>query len=143
VEEGVQTTAQAGQSLQQIISTAEHVGDMVTQIATTATQQSSTTDEINRSVDQIARVTRDSATASRQAAKACQDLSNLALDLQQLVSRFRLDTADSADARPMSRSNGTRPYRSAAAAGRRKLNQSAGGFPAAFRSESGAQSLRQ
>ncbi len=91
VEEGVQTTAQAGDSLKQIIHTSEEVGEMITHIATAATEQSSATEEINTNIEQIARLVKESADGAQQSAKACQDLSGLALDLQKMVSNFRLE----------------------------------------------------
>jgi methyl-accepting chemotaxis protein len=95
VEAGVATTAKAGASLEEIISAAHQVGDMITQIATASTQQASTTEQINTNVEQIYKIAHESAAGAHQAAKACQDLSNLALDLQQVVSRFKLENADS------------------------------------------------
>jgi methyl-accepting chemotaxis protein len=124
VEEGVETTAKAGQSLQEIIRAADHVGDMVTQIATTATEQSSTTEEINRSVDQIARLTRESAASAQQSAKACGDLSNLALDLQQLVNRFRVDSEHRTGTTTADTGMSRRPHDSAPAwPGNKRTNQ--------------------
>lgn len=90
VEDGVRSTARAGDSLKQIIHTAEQVGEMITHIATAATEQSSASEEINQSLDQIATLVRDSATGAQDAAKACKDLSGLALDLQNIVSKFKL-----------------------------------------------------
>jgi len=90
VEEGVQTTAQAGDSLKEIIHTSEQVGEMITHIATAATEQSSATEEINNNMEQIAKLVKESADGAQQSAKACQDLSGLALDLQKLVGNFRL-----------------------------------------------------
>jgi methyl-accepting chemotaxis protein len=90
VEEGVQTTAQAGDSLKGIIHTSEEVGEMIMHIATAATEQSSATEEINNNMEQIAKLVKESADGAQQSAKACQDLSGLALDLQKMVSNFRL-----------------------------------------------------
>ncbi|MFZ3211833.1 MAG: methyl-accepting chemotaxis protein, partial [Terriglobales bacterium] len=53
VEKGVEVTAKAGESLKQIIGQAEHVGEMVTHIATAANQQSSATEQVNNNMDQI------------------------------------------------------------------------------------------
>jgi len=90
VEEGVKTTAQAGDSLKQIIHMSEQVGEMVTHIATAATEQSSATEEINNNMEQIAKLVKEASEGAQQSAKACQDLSGLALDLQKTVSNFRL-----------------------------------------------------
>jgi methyl-accepting chemotaxis protein len=91
VEDGVKTTTQAGESLKKIIHMSEEVGEMITNIATAATEQSSASEEINKNMDQIAKLVNESALGSHESAKACQDLSGLALDLQTMVSKFKLD----------------------------------------------------
>lgn len=90
VEEGVQTTTRAGDSLKHIIQMSEQVGEMITHIATAATEQSSATEQVNQNVAQINRLLNESAGGAQQSAKACQDLSSLALDLQKMVSSFQL-----------------------------------------------------
>ena len=94
VEEGVSSTAKAGESLQQIIQMSEQVGEMITHIATAATEQSTATEQVNNNMDQIARLVKESAVGAQQSAKACQDLSGLALDLQKMVGEFKLDDGD-------------------------------------------------
>jgi methyl-accepting chemotaxis protein len=90
VEDGVSSTTRAGDSLKQIIHMSEQVGEMITHIATAATQQSSASEEINNNMEQIARLVKESTDGAQQSAKACSDLSGLALDLQKMVSNFRL-----------------------------------------------------
>jgi uncharacterized phage infection (PIP) family protein YhgE len=91
VDVGVTTTAKAGASLQEIITTSQKVGDMILQIAFSATEQTAAAEEINTNVDTIAKMAHESSAGAQQSAKACQELSNLALDLRQLVGRFNLD----------------------------------------------------
>jgi len=98
VEEGVQSTAQAGDSLREIIRMAEEVGEMITHIATAATEQSSASEEVNNNMDQIAKLVKESATGAQESAKACQDLSELALDLQKMVGDFKLGEGKAAGA---------------------------------------------
>jgi methyl-accepting chemotaxis protein len=90
VEDGVQSTSRAGDSLKQIIHMSEEVGEMITHIATAATEQSSASEEINNNMEQIAKLVKESADGAQQSAKACQDLSGLALDLQNMVGKFNL-----------------------------------------------------
>jgi methyl-accepting chemotaxis protein len=90
VQEGVETTTQAGDSLKQIIHMSDNVGEMITQIATAATEQTSASEEIGQNLGQIARLVTESAEGAQQSAKACQNLSSLALNLQKMVSKFRL-----------------------------------------------------
>jgi methyl-accepting chemotaxis protein len=93
VQVGVEKTSASGAALQEIIKMSEHVGDMISQIATAATQQSATTEQINANVAQISSATQESSAAAEQTAKACTDLSSLAFDLQNLVNQFKLDSA--------------------------------------------------
>ena len=91
VNSGVSATTEAGEVLKEIMGMSKKVGDMISQIATASAQQSSTTEQIRSNMAQIAKVTQEAATGAQQSANACQELSNLALDLQQVVSQFRLD----------------------------------------------------
>jgi methyl-accepting chemotaxis protein len=117
VEDGVLTTARAGDSLKQIIHMSEELGGMITRIATAATEQSSATEQVNQNVEQINRLVGESAIGAQQSAKACQDLSGLALDLQKMVSSFRLEGSSSASSGFSSRPRGlTQPSTSQAKA---------------------------
>jgi methyl-accepting chemotaxis protein len=113
VEAGVATTTKAGASLNEIISAAQQVGDMISQIATAATQQTSTAGEITANVEKIAKITQESATGAQQSAQACEELSNLALDLQALISRFKVgdETSSESPSHPTARRSGARRNR--------------------------------
>jgi methyl-accepting chemotaxis protein len=100
VEKGVETTSKAGSSLHEIIKSSEQVGEMITHIATAATEQSSATEQVNGNVEQIAKITRESAAGAQQSAKACQELSGLAMDLQALVSKFKVAKEDAGSKQP-------------------------------------------
>ena len=95
VEDGVDSTAKAGDSLRAIIQMSEEVGAMISEIATAATQQSSTSEQVSSNVEQIAKLVKESAIGAQQSATACQDLSSLALDLQTMVSKFKLEDGTS------------------------------------------------
>ena len=106
VEEGLQSTTQAGDALKQIIHMSEGVGEMITQIATAAAEQSSATEEVNKNINDIASITREAALGSQQSAKACEDLTQLAGELQDVVSKFKLeDSESSTHRRPRSTGN--------------------------------------
>jgi ABC-type transporter Mla subunit MlaD len=64
---------------------------MITHIATAATEQAAATEQVNGNMDQISRMVQQSAVSAEESAKACQDLSSLAFDLQQVVSKFKVD----------------------------------------------------
>ncbi|HEX4021351.1 MAG TPA: methyl-accepting chemotaxis protein [Acidobacteriaceae bacterium] len=91
VELGVLSTQRAGETLRQIITSAEQVQHMVSQIATAATEQTSATEEINRNMDAIANTVAQTAEGSHLSATACQRVNALALELDRMVSQFRLE----------------------------------------------------
>jgi methyl-accepting chemotaxis protein len=93
VEEGVQSSRRAGESLARIIESADSVQQMVTQIATAATEQAATTEQVNKNLDQIASMVQNSATGASRSAKSSENLSNLALTLEGLVKGFQIDDA--------------------------------------------------
>ena len=103
-EEGVSSTAKAGDSLKAIIQVSEQVGGMITEIATAATEQSATSEQVNNNVEQISKLVKESALGAQQSATACQDLSGLALDLQAMVGKFNLGSSQ--DTRGNSRPGG-------------------------------------
>ena len=108
VQAGVDKTAASGAVLQEIIKMSEHVGDMISHIASAATEQSATTEEINATITQISKSTQESSGASSETATACTELSGLAFDLQNVVKRFNLETATEKNVRPAAppKSNG-------------------------------------
>ncbi len=91
VQLGVTSAQRAGESLLQIINSAEQVQNVVSHIATAATQQTSATEEINRNMDSIANVVAENAEGAHLSAAACQRLNALATELDRMVAQFRLE----------------------------------------------------
>jgi methyl-accepting chemotaxis protein len=90
VDAGVAAACKAGEALKAIIESSESMQEMVTLIATAATEQAAATEQVNGNVVQIAKMVCQSSIGAEQSAKACEGLSNLALELQQMVSDFKL-----------------------------------------------------
>jgi len=90
VEKGKAAADKAGHSLKQIIKGAEEVVDMVTQVAAASEEQSSAAEQISKNIDGINNVTQETAQGIQQIAKASEDLSNLTVNLQGMVSRFKV-----------------------------------------------------
>ena len=88
VEQGVEATSKAGESIQRIIREADKVGTMVAQIASSATQQASATEQVTTSMGQINDLAIESADGSQLSARSCEQLFDLALGLQNMVARF-------------------------------------------------------
>jgi methyl-accepting chemotaxis protein len=80
----------AGEKLRLIIESSEDAAGMVNQIATAATEQSAATDEINTSVSQIASISQETSSNARRSEQACTALGELAINLDALVSKFKV-----------------------------------------------------
>ena len=91
VEKGKTLADQAGKSLREIISGAEQVVDLVTQVAAASEEQSRAAEQISKSVEAISTVTRDSSAGIKQITHASVDLNNLTSNLQKLISKFRVN----------------------------------------------------
>ena len=91
VNEGVASTVKAGDSLTEIIGMAEHVGEMITQIAIAAHQQTAATEDMSHNVEHIAELVRTSAQNSQQTALSCGELNEMASNLQSVVHNFKID----------------------------------------------------
>ena len=73
---------------------------MVTHIATAANEQSSATETGQQQHGADHKLVAESAEGAQQSAKACEQLSSLALELQNLVSRFKLGSRPAAQPLP-------------------------------------------
>jgi methyl-accepting chemotaxis protein len=94
VQQGVTAAEESGVKLQRIIEGAQQAADAVAQIATAATEQASTTDEVNRNITEIARISNDFASGAKKSANASESLSQLAVELDSLMSRFRVEEGE-------------------------------------------------
>lgn len=121
VGEGVKAAEEAGVKLRAIIEGAEHASQMVAQIATAATEQASTTDEVNANINEIAKISQEFAGGAQKSARASESLSQLAVELDSLVSRFKVEGgAESGEMR----GSGARAARGVAAPSRVALHTS-------------------
>ena len=93
VQEGVSLANQAGRALQDIASSVEQVADMIGHIAAATQEQSSASEALTQNVEGIAQVADENSRAIEHAATASQELVECSQNLQQIVSRFRLQDA--------------------------------------------------
>ena len=91
VEKGKLLADKAGQSLKEIIIGAQEVVDMSTQVAAASEEQSSAAEQISKNIESISNVTNESTAGVQQIARAAEDLNRLTLNLQELVSRFKIE----------------------------------------------------
>ncbi len=97
VERGKHLADKAGESLQQIIKGADQVVDVITQVAAASEEQSSASEQISKNIEAISNVTNESASGVQQIARAAEDLNRLTINLQELVSKFKIQDSSAVD----------------------------------------------
>ena len=93
VEKGKLLADKAGQSLKEIITGADQVVGVITQVAAASEEQSATSEQISKNIESINNVTKESADGVQQIARSAEDLSRLTVNLQELIARFKFDNA--------------------------------------------------
>jgi methyl-accepting chemotaxis protein len=91
VELGKKLADKAGESLEQIIKGADQVVDVITQVAAASEEQANAAEQISKNVEGISNITNESAAGVQQIARAAEDLSRLTINLQEQISKFKLD----------------------------------------------------
>jgi len=97
VERGKKLVDKAGQSLIQIISGAEKVADIVSQVAAASEEQSSASEQISKNIEGISSVTQQSAAGIQQVARAAEDLNRLTNNLENLISKFKISSESNSE----------------------------------------------
>ncbi len=106
-QKGKSLAAKAGESLEQIITGSAAVVDSATQVAAASEEQSATAEQISKNIEAINNVTQESAAGVQQIAHAAEDLNRLTDNLQNLVSKFNIDSERRNDRSTLAvRSNG-------------------------------------
>ncbi|MFZ1289921.1 MAG: methyl-accepting chemotaxis protein [Melioribacteraceae bacterium] len=91
VEKGKALAEKAGKSLEEIITGTQLVEDIVNQVAVASEEQSAASDQISKNITTISSVQQESASGIEQIAKASEDLNRLTVNLQDLISQFKLE----------------------------------------------------
>jgi methyl-accepting chemotaxis protein len=79
-----------GDALEQIVSAANEVTGLVSQIADSTKEQTSASENVARNMEDISSLTEEDSVSLRQVGAAADDVSHLANELQQLVGKFRV-----------------------------------------------------
>jgi len=95
VSKGKLLAQKAGESLREIINGADHVVDIISQVAAASEEQSSAAEQIGKNIESINSVTQESASGIQQIAHASEDLNRLTLNLQELVAKFKVNESQS------------------------------------------------
>ncbi len=92
VENGKVLANTAGKSMNEIVSAAEKVLDVINSVASASEQQSSAAEQISKNIEAISNVTQESANGIQQIAHASEDLNRLTENLQSLINKFSIGT---------------------------------------------------
>ena len=91
VEEGSQQVAQAGKTMEEIVSSVKRVTDIMAEITAASQEQTSGIEQINQAITRMDQVTQQNAALVEEAAAAAASLQDQASGLSEVVSVFRLD----------------------------------------------------
>lgn len=95
VERGKELAVDAGSALQEIISNTDEVSGLINQLAAASEEQNATSQQISSNVELINNVTQQSTESTEQISRAAENLNSLTVNLQKVVSQFKLDQEDS------------------------------------------------
>lgn len=95
VEEGSKLVAQAGSTMEQVVSSVRRVTDVVTEISAASSEQSDGIEQVNQAITQMDEVTQQNAALVEQAAAASKALQEQAQQLEQAMSMFKLESGQS------------------------------------------------
>ncbi len=91
VTKGKELAYNSGKILEEIISEADKVNDIINQVAASNEQQSATAEQISRNIEGISNVSHESASGIEEIAKSAESLNRLTDDLGSLVQRFKIE----------------------------------------------------
>jgi len=91
VETGMEETARARKSLEEIIESSRQVEHQIHLIATAATEQTSASSEISESAGHISQLATENAQGAEEAVEALKNLASLASELDGMIRQFHLE----------------------------------------------------
>jgi methyl-accepting chemotaxis protein len=91
VENGTKLVEQAGQTMEEIVTSIKRVTDIMAEISAASGEQSAGIGQVNQAITQMDEVTQQNAALVEQAAAAAEALEEQAQHLAQMVSVFKLD----------------------------------------------------
>lgn len=97
VDLGKNLVNEAGNVLKKIITSSEKVSDLIAQVAAASEEQSTASEEISKNIEGINNVTKEASSGIHQIARAAEDLNSLTVNLQDLVSKFKIDESYSSN----------------------------------------------
>ena len=117
VEQGNKQAAQAGTTMDEVVSSVQRVTDIMSEISAASREQSQGIEEINQAITQMDETTQQNAALVEEAAAAAKSLQDQASHLEELVNKFQMDVGHrrpQPSRAPMKTISGNRPVQSAA-----------------------------
>ncbi len=105
-ENGMRLADKAAESLSEIISSVNGVGNMINQIAAASQEQSSASEQISHNVESISSVAGNVSSATVDLAHTAENLNSLTEHLRELIERFQLDSKTQQKSSYVVRQNG-------------------------------------
>jgi methyl-accepting chemotaxis protein len=93
VEGGSKLVSESGQTLERIVASVKKVSDIVAEIAAASREQYSGIEQVNRAVAQMDQITQQNASLVEEANAASQAVADQARQLNEMMSRYRLQQA--------------------------------------------------
>jgi methyl-accepting chemotaxis protein len=91
VDAGSQLVDQAGKTMTEIVTSVQHVADIMSEVTAASQEQSAGIEQVNRAIAQMDEITQQNAALVEQASAAAQSMQDQAGGLSQAVSVFKLD----------------------------------------------------
>ncbi|MDD5241887.1 MAG: methyl-accepting chemotaxis protein [Sulfuricella sp.] len=92
VESGSKLVTQAGQTMEEIVTSIKHVTDIMAEISAASSEQSAGIEQVNQAITQMDEVTQQNAALVEEAAAAAESLEEQAQNLSGSVGVFKLDS---------------------------------------------------
>jgi methyl-accepting chemotaxis protein len=83
----------AGKTMQEIVTSVQHVADIMSEISSASQEQSSGIEQVNLAITQMDEMTQQNAALVEQAAAAAQSMSEQAESLMQVVGQFKINSS--------------------------------------------------
>ncbi len=93
VQDGSKLVEEAGHTTQEIVTSIKRVTDIMAEISAASLEQSSGIEQVNTAITQMDDVTQQNAALVEEAAAAAESLEEQALQLVQVVTRFKIESA--------------------------------------------------
>jgi len=103
VEAGSRQVDDAGATMNEIVTSVQHVADIMSEISAASQEQSSGIEQVNLAITHMDEVTQQNAALVEQAAAAAQSMQDQAANLSMVVSVFKVDAGAAPRAQPPKR----------------------------------------